>query len=128
MSDRDVKEATGVNPVHSALLCRCPRCGIGKLFRGPLTLSLAPACTACGLDYRFADPGDGPAVFAILFLGALVLGAAMVAEFKYDAPLWLHIVLWGVTTPVLALGLLRWLKAGLVALQYKHKAGEGRTS
>ncbi|HEX4892875.1 MAG TPA: DUF983 domain-containing protein [Hyphomicrobiaceae bacterium] len=128
MSDPNHAEGASADLLRSILFCRCPRCGNGRLFRGSVTLALAPACSACGLDYRFADPGDGPAVFAILFLGALVLGAAMVAEFRYDAPLWLHILLWGVTTPLLALGLLRWLKAGLVALQWKHKAGEGRTS
>jgi uncharacterized protein (DUF983 family) len=35
-------------------------------------------------------------------------------------------VLWGIVTPVFALGLLRFLKALLIALQYKHKAEEGR--
>jgi uncharacterized protein (DUF983 family) len=33
-----------------------------------------------------------------------------------------------VLTPVLAFGLLRVLKATLIALQYKHKAEEGRLS
>jgi uncharacterized protein (DUF983 family) len=124
----EAPQSGAANPARSALLCRCPRCGVGKLFHGTFTLSLAPACTSCGLDYHFADPGDGPAVFGILILGAVVLGAAMVAEFKYGAPLWAHVVLWGVTTPILAMGLLRWLKAGLVVLQFKNKAGEGRTA
>ena len=32
-------------------------------------LDLRPRCEACGLDYGFADAGDGPAVFVILIGG-----------------------------------------------------------
>jgi uncharacterized protein (DUF983 family) len=39
---------------------------------------------------------------------------------------WVHVVLWGLLTPLLAFFLLRLLKATLIALQYKHKAEEGR--
>ena len=42
------------------------------------------------------------------------------------APVWVHAVLWGVLTPLLAFVLLRVLKATLIALQYKHQAGEVR--
>lgn len=112
--------------ITAALAGRCPRCGGGHLFAGPLTLALAPACRTCGLDYTFADPGDGPAVFAILLLGALVLGLAMVAEFRYAVPLWGHVVLWGITTPLVAFALLRVLKSALVVLQHVHGAGQAR--
>jgi uncharacterized protein (DUF983 family) len=37
-----------------------------------------------------------------------------------------HVVLWGLATPALAFVLLRTLKGALIALQYKHQAGEGR--
>ena len=49
------------------LKCRCPRCGKGRLFNGFLTL--APRCEACGLDYSFADPADGPAFFIMIIMG-----------------------------------------------------------
>lgn len=110
--------------MRSATLARCPRCGEGPLFRQVLVLR--ENCEACGLDYAFIDTGDGPAVFAIFILGFLVLGAALWFEFTFGPPLWAHIVLWGLLTPLVALGLLRFLKALLIALQYKHKAEEGR--
>ena len=47
-------------------------------------------------------------------------------EFKFGPPVWVHVVLWGLLTPLLAFVLLRVLKAMLIALQYKHKAEEGR--
>jgi uncharacterized protein (DUF983 family) len=102
---------------------RCPRCGRGPLFRNGLTLR--ERCESCGLSYAFADSGDGPAVFAIFILGFLILGGALLLEFKVGPPVWVHVVLWGIATPLLAFFLLRVLKATLIALQYKHKAEEG---
>jgi uncharacterized protein (DUF983 family) len=110
--------------IHSAALARCPRCGKGALFKQVLVLR--DACSACGLDYAFIDTGDGPAVFAIFILGFGILGAALWFEFTFNPPVWQHVVLWGLLTPLIALGLLRFLKALLIALQYKHKAEEGR--
>ena len=103
---------------------RCPRCGQGPLFGAGL--NLREDCNRCHLSYAFADAGDGPAVFAILILGCLVLGGALLLEFKLRAPLIVHIGLWGVLTPILAFLLLRVLKATLIALQYTHKAEQGR--
>jgi uncharacterized protein (DUF983 family) len=102
-----------------ALACRCPRCGQGKLYDG--LLSVAPRCPHCGLDLRAQDAGDGPAVLVVLILGAVVVGLAILVEVLFAPPLWVHIVLW---TPVIlggAIAMLRPLKAGLIALQYRHR-------
>ena len=103
---------------------RCPRCGKGALFRRGLVLR--EKCDSCGLSYAFADSGDGPAVFAIFILGFLILGGALLVEFKLGPPVWVHVLLWGILTPLLAFVLLRVLKATLIALQFKHKAEQGR--
>jgi uncharacterized protein (DUF983 family) len=113
-----------VSPITAGLLARCPRCGRGSLFHNGLMLR--PSCSGCGLDYKFIDTGDGPAVFAILILGFVVLGGALFVEFRYEPPVWVHVVLWGLATPLLAFVLLRFLKAILIALQWVNKAEEGR--
>ncbi|MFG1224901.1 DUF983 domain-containing protein [Xanthobacter wiegelii] len=113
-----------VSPLAAGLSCRCPRCGRGPLFKD--FLDLAPACTSCGLDYDFADAGDGPAVFVILFAGFIVVGLAFWVEVKFEPPLWVHALLWIPAILVVTLGLLRPLKALMVALQYRNKASEGR--
>jgi len=110
--------------VLAGIACRCPRCGKGKLFQGFLTLR--PACDACGLDYAFIDAGDGPAVFVILLAGFIVVGSALVVEFKYAPPFWLHAVLWLPLILLTTLLPLRSMKGLLIALQYRHKAAEGR--
>ena len=94
------------------------------MFKGFLTL--APRCDACGLDFGFADAGDGPAVFVTLIAGFLVLGAALAIDVAYEPPLWIYIVIFLPLTLLVCLGLLRPLKGLLVASQYKNKAAPGR--
>ncbi len=114
-------------PQHSvkiALANACPRCGKGKMFAGFLTLP--PACTACGLDYSFADAGDGPVVFIIMIVGFIVVGLGLYVEVAYQPPYWVHALLWVPLTLILGLGLMRPFKGWLIAQQFKHKAREGR--
>ena len=89
-------------------------------------LDLRPNCEACGLDYAFMDSGDGPAVFVILIAGAIVVTAALITEVKYQPPFWLHAVLWLPLILATTLLPLRPMKALLIALQFHHKAAEGR--
>jgi len=112
------------SPFVAGLTCRCPRCGKGALFASLVSLSPVSRCGVCGLELGFAENGDGPAVFAIFILGFLVLGGALIAEFKFGVPVWGHVLLWGLLTPLLALGLLRMLKATLAAIQFGHKLRE----
>jgi uncharacterized protein (DUF983 family) len=113
-----------VEPIAAGLKGRCPRCGEGKLFSS--FLSVGNECGVCGLDYSFADAGDGPAVFVILIIGFVVVGLALWLEVNFGPPLWLHLLLWIPLTVVLSLGSLRLIKGVLITLQYRNKAAEGR--
>ena len=117
--------ASRVSPIAAGLGCRCPRCGRGALFDGYLTV--AERCSACGLDLRKADSGDGPAVFIIFILGFLIVPLALLFEATVEPPLWLHMVLWPPVVLVGALALLRPMKGVLIALQYHHKASDSGT-
>ena len=116
--------APQADPFRAGLAGRCPRCGAGKLFDGYLTLR--PGCEACGLDYGFADSGDGPVAFVILLIGFVVVGLALWVEVNLDPPLWVHFSLWIPLVLVLSLGALRLFKGLLIALQYRNSAAEGR--
>jgi len=115
---------TLMGSIRAGFSCACPRCGEGRLFRGFLTLR--SRCEVCGLDYRFADSGDGPAVFIIFLAGFIVVGAALVTEVAYRPPYWVHALLWLPLILILTLGPLRPMKGLMIALQYHHKAAEGR--
>jgi uncharacterized protein (DUF983 family) len=117
-------ERAPVSPFAAGLAGRCPRCGEGPLFSG--FVALAPRCVSCGLDYSFADSGDGPAVFIALIGGFIVLGAALWTEIVYEPPIWVHMILFLPLTIIVCLGLLRPFKGVLIALQYRNKAAEGR--
>jgi uncharacterized protein (DUF983 family) len=114
----DAPPEAAVSPLVAGLMCRCPRCGKGALYQG--LLAVAPRCAVCDLDLRAHDSGDGPAAFAILFLGFIVVGLALVTEVRFAPPLWVHAVLWGPLILVGAIAILRPLKATMVALHYRH--------
>jgi uncharacterized protein (DUF983 family) len=111
-------------PIARGLRGRCPRCGEGRLFRG--FLQLRPRCESCGLDFNFADAGDGPAVFVILLGGAIVVCAALITEVVYQPPYWVHAMLWLPLILLVTLAPLRPIKGLMIALQYHHRAQEGR--
>ncbi|MBC7832992.1 MAG: DUF983 domain-containing protein [Hyphomicrobium sp.] len=117
-------EHNSVSALYAGVFARCPRCGEGNLFKN--VLEMRPSCDRCGLDYRFIDTGDGPAVFAIFILGFVILGLALYVEFTYEPSVWVHVALWGLLTPLIALVVLRFLKSILISLQYRNKAEEGR--
>jgi uncharacterized protein (DUF983 family) len=112
------------SPFVTGLTCRCPRCGVGRLFAG--YLKLRPSCESCGLDFAFADSGDGPAVFIIFIVGAVIIGAAAAVEGLFHPAPFVHLLLWIPGTIILSLLLLRPFKATMIALQYRHRAGQGR--
>ncbi len=114
------------SPIVTGLSGRCPRCGEGKLFNG--FLALRPSCEHCGLDFSFADSADGPAFFVMFISGFIVAGAALAVEIVYAPPYWVHAVLWGPLILVTTVLPLRPMKGLLIALQYHHKAEEGRLS
>jgi uncharacterized protein (DUF983 family) len=94
------------------------------VFRGFLTFK--ERCDACGADLTIADAGDGPAFFVMFAALIVIVPSAMFFEFALRPPGWVHILIWPPLTIAFCMALLRPIKALLFALQWKHKAGEGR--
>lgn len=114
----------GPTPGAVALRGLCPRCAARTLYKG--LAAFAPRCRACGLDFSGFNVGDGPAAFLILIVGAVVTALAVALELSAEPPFWVHIVLWLPLTAALAIGSLRFAKGLLLALEYRHRAREGR--
>ncbi len=111
-----------VSPVRAGLLCRCPKCGKGRLYSG--YLKIVDKCTHCGLELRKHDAGDGPAVFVVLIVGAVIVGLALWVEISYQPPYWVHGAIWAPAILGGCLGALRPAKALMIAQQFKHKVLE----
>src|SRR5690242_9176883 len=115
-----------VSPFKAGFACKCPRCGEGDLFSG--FLKVAPVCESCGLDLKFADSGDGRAVFVVFAVApSVILLAFAVAAPLLPAP-WMHLVLSVPTVISLPLLFLRPLEATLSARHCQRGAGEGTSS
>jgi uncharacterized protein (DUF983 family) len=114
----------GPHPLLVAIRGLCPRCGAKSLFRS-LT-GFAPKCRACGLDLSAFNVGDGPAAFLILVIGALIVGLAITLDLNFSPPWWVHVLLWVPLTTAAVIFSLRVAKALLLALEYRHRAREGR--
>lgn len=124
MTEDDDEYYPPVPPMTAGLGGKCPRCGRGALFDG--FLKLKDHCPSCGFDYSQADSGDGPAVFVMFITGFVGVVLAFILRFGFGAPPWAVLLVAFAVTIGLTLGLLRPMKATLVALQYRNKAAEGR--
>ncbi len=106
----------------SGFLGRCPKCAKGRIFHH--FIYIRDNCETCGLSLRAHDVGDGPAVGATFFVGALALFVTLWVEFRYEPSLWIHVLIAG---PIIVLGTLltlRPLKGMLIAMQYRHRSVE----
>ena len=110
------------SPWLAGVTLRCPQCGKGGAFSG--YLKLRDACVVCGADFKAADAGDGPAVFVILIVGAIVAPLLIFLQVGLDLPDTLALGITLVTAVALCLAFLPVFKATLFALQWKHKARE----
>jgi uncharacterized protein (DUF983 family) len=116
--------ATPPPPIDSGLKGSCPCCGARTLFAG--YIRFADKCSSCGLDFTQFNVGDGPVVFLTLGIGALVTMMALWVEFTFQPGLLVHVLLWVPITLGFTVVMLRFSKGLLLALEYRHKASEGR--
>jgi uncharacterized protein (DUF983 family) len=89
-------------------------------------LTVADSCDACGLDFGFADPADGPAFFVMTGVGFLVMAAWAAWAVAVQPPIWAQ---FAVVLPAIVLGCLltlRPMKGWLIAEQYVRKAEAAR--
>jgi uncharacterized protein (DUF983 family) len=127
MASPDAGERDWRAAVGRGLRCRCPACGQGKLFRGFLTP--AAACEACGEDLTPQRSDDLPPYIVITLVGHVVVGGMLLAERFADWSMTMHALVWVSLTLILALGLMRPVKGGVIGLQWALRMhGFGRTA
>jgi uncharacterized protein (DUF983 family) len=110
--------------VPAALFGLCPDCGAKTLFTGPVNFS--DKCGSCGLDYSAFNVGDGPAALLTMFIGALIIVAAINLEIVLHPPFWVHALLWVPVTAIMVVVSLRFAKGALLIAEHRNKAKEGQ--
>ena len=112
------------DPGGAAMRGCCPRCGRGPLFSG--YLRVRPACDVCGLDFAFADSGDGPAFFVMSITGFAAVVLLVVLVSVFDVVAGVALIASFVFSSALGIALLRPAKGLLIGLQFRNQAEEGR--
>ncbi len=115
----DVTQESAPAPlIATALKCRCPRCGQGRLYSG--YLKVVERCADCGLNLASNDSADGPAVFLLFVVGFIALPLAFWINAVYDLPGWAFLAIACTLIVGMTLVLLPPAKALVIGLQYRH--------
>ena len=97
-------------------MCRCPRCGQGKLFRA--FLKVDDHCTTCNLDYTPHRADDLPAYLVIIIVGHIVVPVVLWVETNYSPAIWLQMAIYLPFTFISSLLLLQPVKGAVVGFQW----------
>ena len=114
------QSASPVSIGYAGLACRCPACGIGKLYHRTL-LTVATACPHCRLDFSNHEQGDGPAFAGIVIIGTLAAIGAVILDMVATPPFWVHTAIWLPFVTIGSILCLRIGKAAIIAWQYQVK-------
>lgn len=104
--------------IQRGVLCKCPRCGEGRLFRK--WLKSVDACSACGQDWSHHRADDLPAYVAIIVTGHLLAPVmiAMTADFGMSPAAILAVLI--PLSIAMMLGMLQSAKGAVIAVQWWH--------
>jgi uncharacterized protein (DUF983 family) len=99
--------------------CRCPACGVGKIYRA--FLKVADHCSACGeaLHYQRAD--DAPAYFTMFVVGHVVVGGLLSVEQAFAPPTWVQLLIWLPLSLLMSILLLPRIKGTLIGVQWAQR-------
>jgi uncharacterized protein (DUF983 family) len=100
-------------------LCRCPRCGNGKIFKS--FLSVAPSCDSCGLELSGHRADDMPPYITLMIVGHVIVALILLVERNSEWPMLWHMVLWPVLTLAFTLAIMQPVKGAVIGYQWALK-------
>jgi uncharacterized protein (DUF983 family) len=116
-------QPTVVQTVLRGVMLRCPKCGIGKLFKSYLKQN--DFCAHCGESYQQYRADDGPAWLTILLTGHLTVPLLVYFVRNDVMPYWAEVTLMFTMTTALVLGLLPSSKGAFISVLWliaqRHK-------
>lgn len=101
-------------------MCRCPKCGKGKLFRA--YLKVADRCPACGEELFHHRADDVPAYITITIVGHILIFVMLDLEINQVpiSPMTYLMILLPIAA-ILPLIMLPWVKGATVGLQWANR-------
>ena len=100
--------------LRRGLLGLCPACGRTHLFAG--FLRVVPECASCHAPLGTAHADDAPPYFVILITGHIIIPAMLIMQKLGDPSILELTAIFVPLTVVLAIGLLRPVKGGVLAV------------
>ncbi len=97
---------------------------MASIYDGLFDLNVRKACVNCELDLTKSDSADGPAVFLIFVLGALLVPAALLLDHIFSPSLIFHAIFWTIIALALCVGMLKPLKSYIITLQYTYRRSD----
>jgi uncharacterized protein (DUF983 family) len=101
------------------LMCRCPACGKGHLFRK--FLKIIDTCPHCAEDLHHQRADDAPPYFTMMIVGHLLIPIVVIVERVWQPEIWLQLAFWIPATFLLTIGLIQPVKGAIVGLQWALK-------
>jgi len=117
----DIERGFPMPPMPTAigrgLLGRCPSCGKSHIFNG--FLKVRDACQSCDAPLGLARADDAPPYLTILIVAHLIVPAMYLVDRAYAPDVSWMTAIFVPMAGVLALGLLRPIKGGVVGVMMK---------
>ena len=104
--------------IGNGVMCRCPNCGKGKLFRSYLKIN--DSCSECGEQLSSARADDFPPYIAIFIVGHILVGWMLHAEMSGPVDPMLYVWTMIPAAIVLPLIMLPSIKGAVVGLQWAN--------
>ena len=102
--------------LRRGVLCKCPRCGQGKLFRK--WLKPVDSCAHCGLDISGQRADDLPAYIGIFVTGHLLAPVIIALITGFALSVWMLLAIIIPLAVIMLIGLLQPSKGAVIGLQW----------
>ena len=105
--------------IWRGLMCRCPHCGKGKMYRA--YLKVADQCEVCGEELNHHRADDFPPYIAIMIVGHILVGAMMHMDMVWHVAPVVYFISMVPLSIILPLVMLPSIKGGIVGMQWANR-------
>lgn len=124
MGSKTLQERSVAQAMWRGMLCRCPHCGKGRMFRA--YLKVADQCEVCGEQLNLHRADDLPPYVAITIVGHIIVFLMLHLDMSYNVQPMTYVLSMIPLAIILPLAMLPSIKGAIVGLQWaNHMYGFG---